>query len=48
MIHSFGETDHIAVLEPCVDKTRAVKKGIMQYLLTGRVRLVKPESFEDV
>ena len=24
-------------------KTRAVKQGMMQHLLTGRVRLVKPE-----
>ena len=26
------------------DKTRAIKQGMMQQLLTGRVRLVKPET----
>jgi len=25
-------------------KTRAIKQGMMQQLLTGRVRLVKPEG----
>jgi len=34
----------IAALERRRDKTRAVKQGMMQQLLTGRVRLVKPES----
>ena len=33
----------IAVLERRRDKTRAVKQGMMQQLLTGRVRLVKPD-----
>ena len=33
----------IAVLERRRDKTRAVKQGMMQQLLTGRVRLVKSE-----
>ena len=33
----------IAALEQRRDKTRAVKQGMMQQLLTGRVRLVKPE-----
>ena len=32
----------IAVLERRRDKTRAIKQGMMQQLLTGRVRLVKP------
>ena len=32
----------IAVLERRRDKTRVVKQGIMQQLLTGRVRLIKP------
>jgi len=32
----------IAVLEARLDKTRAIKQGMMQQLLTGRVRLVKP------
>ena len=32
----------IAVLERRRDKTRVVKQGMMQQLLTGRVRLVKP------
>jgi len=33
----------IAALEARRDKTRALKQGMMQQLLTGRVRLVKPE-----
>ena len=32
----------IAALERRLDKTRAIKQGMMQKLLTGRVRLVKP------
>ena len=34
----------IAALEQRRDKTRAIKQGVMQQLLTGRVRLVKPSS----
>jgi len=34
----------IAALEGRRDKTRAIKQGMMQRLLTGRVRLVKPSS----
>lgn len=34
----------IAALERCRDKTRAIKQGMMQQLLTGRVRLVEPEA----
>ena len=33
----------ITVLEKRRDKTRAIKQGMMQQLLTGRVRLVKSE-----
>ena len=33
----------IAALEARRDKTRAIKQGMMQQLLTGRVRLVRPE-----
>jgi type I restriction enzyme S subunit len=33
----------IAALERHRDKTRAIKQGMMQELLTGRVRLVEPE-----
>ena len=32
----------IAALEARRDKTRAIKQGMMQQLLTGRIRLVKP------
>lgn len=32
----------IAALERCRDKTKAIKQGMMQALLTGRIRLVKP------
>ncbi|MEY6431181.1 hypothetical protein ABC977_02030 [Thioalkalicoccus limnaeus] len=32
----------IAALEARRDKTRAIKQGMMQQLLTGRVRLVRP------
>ena len=34
----------IAALEQRRDKTRAIKQGMMQQLLTGRIRLVKPEK----
>jgi len=34
----------IASLEARRDKTRAIKQGMMQQLLTGRIRLVKPET----
>ena len=34
----------IAALERCRDKTRAVKQGMMQQLLTGRIRLIQPET----
>ena len=33
----------VAALERRRDKTRAIKQGMMQQLLTGRVRLVQPE-----
>lgn len=38
---SFGQRES-AVLEARRDKTRAIKQGMMQQLLTGRVRLVEP------
>ena len=34
----------ISALEQRLDKTRAVKQGMMQQLLTGRVRLIEPEQ----
>ena len=34
----------IAALERRRDKTKAIKQGMMQSLLTGRVRLVKPKT----
>ncbi len=37
----------IAALERRRDKIRAIKQGMMQALLTGRVRLVKPELAAD-
>lgn len=37
----------IAALEARRDKTRAIKQGMMQQLLTGRVRLVKPKADAD-
>jgi type I restriction enzyme S subunit len=36
----------IATLEARRDKTRAIKQGMMQQLLTGRVRLVKSSPAE--
>jgi type I restriction enzyme S subunit len=36
----------IVALEQLRDKTRAIKQGMMQQLLTGRVRLVKPSPAE--
>jgi type I restriction enzyme S subunit len=38
----------IAALEARRDKTRAIKQGMMQQLLTGRVRLVTPTHAEAV
>ena len=37
----------IAALEQRRDKTRAIKQGMMQQLLTGRVRLVKPNTVSN-
>jgi type I restriction enzyme S subunit len=37
----------IEALEKCRDKTRAIKQGMMQQLLTGRVRLVEPDKVES-
>ena len=37
----------IAAVERRRDKTRTIKQAMMQQLLTGRVRLVEPESIED-
>ena len=34
----------ITALEQRRDKTRAIKQGMMQELLTGRVRLIKPQG----
>ena len=34
----------ITALEQRRDKTKAIKQGMMQSLLTGRVRLVEPEG----
>ena len=43
----FSDMDaEIAALERRRDKTRAIKKGMMQQLLTGRVRLVNPVRSE--
>ncbi len=40
-----SDTDaEIAALERRRDKTKAIKQGMMQQLLTGRVRLVKPAA----
>jgi len=36
----------IAALETRLDKTRAIKHGMMQQLLTGRIRLMKPQPSE--
>jgi type I restriction enzyme, S subunit len=36
----------IAALEARREKTRSIKQGMMQQLLTGRIRLVKPEQAE--
>ncbi len=42
------DTD-ITALEQRRDKTRAIKQGMMQQLLTGRIRLVKPtRAAEDI
>lgn len=39
--------EEIAVLEQRRDKTSAIKHGMMQQLLTGRVRLVKPAAVAE-
>ncbi len=35
----------LAALEARRDKTRALKQGMMQELLTGRIRLVSPDAY---
>ncbi len=35
--------DETAAPERCVDKIRAIKRGVMQQLLTGPVRLPIPD-----
>ena len=37
----------IAALEKWLDKTRAIKQGMMQELLTGRVRLSESQIIAD-
>ena len=37
----------IAALERRREKTRDIKQGMMQALLTGRVRLVKPQALAE-
>ena len=37
----------IAALKRRRDKAGTLKQGMMQQLLTGRVRLIKPESIDD-
>ena len=37
----------IATLERRLDKVREIKQGMMQPLLTGRVRLVEPEALSE-
>ena len=37
----------ISALERRRDKIHSVKLGMMQQLLTGRIRLVKPESLKN-
>ncbi len=37
----------IAALELRRDKTRAIKQGMMQQLLTGRIRLVEPDAMAE-
>ncbi len=39
-----GRTNRLSALEHRRDKTRAIKQGMMQQLLTGRVRLVNQQS----
>ena len=39
--------NEITALEERRDKTRAIKQGMIQALLTGRVRLVKPEQASE-
>ena len=34
----------IAALEQCLEKTKVIKQGMMQQLLTGRIRLVDPST----
>lgn len=41
-----GMDAEIEALENRRDKTRAIKQGMMQQLLTGRIRLVKPQTGE--
>jgi type I restriction enzyme S subunit len=40
----YGMDSEISAVEQRLDKTRAIKQGMMQQLLTGRVRLVEPAA----
>jgi len=43
------DMDHeITSLEARRDKTRSIKQSMMQQLLTGRIRLVKPVLLEAI
>ena len=39
-----GMDAEIAALEQRLEKTKAIKQGMMQQLLTGRIRLVEPST----
>lgn len=40
----FDLDDEVQLLQNCLAKTRQIKQGMMQELLTGKTRLVKPEQ----
>ena len=38
----------IAALEERLEKAKAIKQGMMQQLLTGKIRLVEPQTSQEV
>ena len=48
IVSALSDVDsEVDALEQRMDKTRAIKQGMMQELLTGRVRLMLPSGTEE-
>ena len=43
-----GMDAEISALEKRLEKAKAIKQGMMQQLLTGKIRLVEPQTSQEV